>query len=137
MSRSNPVVYLGSSPQHARSVLLALDLNTGHVSPQFNLWYDNLFETVLDGRVNPPARVSKWQSLAGFQETPKKPQKGVSMAKANIDVGKLDPQPVTPPELPEAPDIPHDPNGDGLISGTSQVWNHWPLTAKWGPWGIL
>jgi Reverse transcriptase (RNA-dependent DNA polymerase) len=135
MSRSDPVVYLGSTPQHARSVSLALDLNTGHVLPQIHLWYDNLFETVSERRVNPPARVSKWQSLAGFQKTPKKPQKGVSMAKADIDVGKLDPQPVTPPELPEAPDIPHDPDRDGSISGDQPSVEPLAIDGEVGPLG--
>jgi hypothetical protein len=34
LSWAKPVIYLGSSPCHARSVLLVLDLETVHVSPQ-------------------------------------------------------------------------------------------------------
>jgi hypothetical protein len=67
LSRAKPVVYLGSSPRHARSVSLVLDLETAHVSPQFHLRYDDLFETVSSGRINPQAQVSKWQKLCGFR----------------------------------------------------------------------
>jgi Reverse transcriptase (RNA-dependent DNA polymerase) len=116
-------------------VSLALDLNTGHVSPQFHLRYDNLFETVSDGRVNPPARVSKWQSLVGFQETTNKPQKGVSRAKADIDVGTLGPLPVTPPELPEEPDILHDPDRDRSISREQLSVEPLDIDSKVGPLG--
>jgi hypothetical protein len=135
MSRSDPVVYVSSSPRHARSVSLALDLNTAHVLPQFHLRYDNLFETMSDRQVNPPARVLKWQSLAGFQETPNKPQKGVSMAHANIDVGKLNPHPVTPPALPVAPDILHDPDGDRSIAGDQPSRKPLVIDSKVGPLG--
>jgi Reverse transcriptase (RNA-dependent DNA polymerase) len=67
LSRAKPVVYLGSSPRHARSVSLVLDLETAHVSPQFHLRYDNLFETVSPGRINPQAQLSNWQKLCGFR----------------------------------------------------------------------
>jgi hypothetical protein len=39
-------VYLGQSPQHARSVALVLSLSTGNVSPQYHVQFDDLFETV-------------------------------------------------------------------------------------------
>jgi hypothetical protein len=67
LPRAKPVVYLGSSPRHARSVSLVLDLQTAHVSPQFHLKYDNLFETVSASRVNPQAQISKWQEMCGFR----------------------------------------------------------------------
>jgi hypothetical protein len=37
---------MGFSPLHASSVALACNLNTGHISPQFHVVYDNFFETV-------------------------------------------------------------------------------------------
>jgi hypothetical protein len=67
LSMAKPVVYLGSSPRHARSVSLVLDLEMAHVSPQFHLRYDNLFETMSSGRVNPQAQVSNWLKLCGFR----------------------------------------------------------------------
>ena len=41
-------LFLGHSPTHARSVALILNLNTGLVSAQFHVKFDNLFETVKD-----------------------------------------------------------------------------------------
>jgi hypothetical protein len=38
--------YLGRSPQHAGNVALILNPNTGHVSPQFHVVYDDDFTTV-------------------------------------------------------------------------------------------
>jgi hypothetical protein len=58
-------VYLGMSMQHARSVTLALNLKTGHVSPQFHVTFDPKFETVRLslGNLSPP---SEWQKMCGF-----------------------------------------------------------------------
>lgn len=64
--RAQPVVYLGTSPRHASSVALALDLETAHVSPQFHLKFDDLFETVAKGKANPAAHRSNWQRLCHF-----------------------------------------------------------------------
>jgi hypothetical protein len=61
--RSQPVIYLGRSPKHASSVALVMDLETAHVSPQFHLKFDDLFETVSPTRVNPQARNLSWQKL--------------------------------------------------------------------------
>ena len=36
-------VYLGPSPNHARSVALVLNPRTGHVSPQFHVKFDDFF----------------------------------------------------------------------------------------------
>ena len=44
--RSRLGVYLGPSPNHARSVALVLNPRTGHVSPQFHVKFDDFFETV-------------------------------------------------------------------------------------------
>ena len=46
IKRARIGVYVGRSPSHARSVLLVLNAQTGLVSPQFHLAYDDLFETV-------------------------------------------------------------------------------------------
>jgi hypothetical protein len=44
--RARVGVYLGQSPVHARSVALILNIQTGLVSPQFHVAFDDLFETV-------------------------------------------------------------------------------------------
>jgi len=41
-------VYLGHSPVHASSVGLILNLDTGHVSPQYHVKYDKAFQTIQD-----------------------------------------------------------------------------------------
>ena len=58
-------IYLGNSPRHARSVSLVLNLDTGHVSPQYHVQHDNFFETVRPGAYNPKT-ASSWQRLAGL-----------------------------------------------------------------------
>ena len=45
-SRARVGIYIGNSPRHARTVSLILNLNTGHVSPQFHVQHDDFFETV-------------------------------------------------------------------------------------------
>jgi hypothetical protein len=39
-------IYIGRSPQHARSVALVLDRQTGLVSPQFHVKFNPSFQTV-------------------------------------------------------------------------------------------
>jgi hypothetical protein len=61
-SRARVGINLGHSPSHARSVTLVLNLETGMVSPQYHVRFDDLFETVRDQiRVE-----SKWQSICHF-----------------------------------------------------------------------
>ena len=57
--------YLGHSPKHSRTVALILNLETGHVSPQFHVKCDSKFETVRKslGNVN---HEPKWERLCGF-----------------------------------------------------------------------
>ena len=45
-SRVRVGCYLGRSPQHARSVALVLNPQTGHVSPQFHVVFDDKFTTI-------------------------------------------------------------------------------------------
>jgi hypothetical protein len=64
-SRARIAIYLGTSPNHARSVGLVLSLTTGLVSPQYHIKCDDTFETL------PQARTPKsvWQNLSGFLNT--------------------------------------------------------------------
>jgi len=63
--RTRVAIYLGKSPNHARSVSLVLSLTTGMISPQYHCQFDDLFETVSSkGVMNVPA--SQWQEKAFF-----------------------------------------------------------------------
>ncbi len=61
-------MYLGTSPRHSRRVALVLNLQTGHVSPQFHVVFDDLFETLRPsaGNLTP---VSLWQAETGFVQS--------------------------------------------------------------------
>ena len=59
--RANVGIYLGRSPQHARSVALVLDQETALVSPQFHVTFDPSFQTIQQDEND-----SKWQLKAGF-----------------------------------------------------------------------
>ncbi len=63
--RSRVGIYLGRSPQHARSVALVLNLETGHVSPQFHVVFDPSFQTIKCSFGGQPP-VSHWQAKCGF-----------------------------------------------------------------------
>ena len=63
--RSRIGLFLGWSPRHSRKVALVLNLKTGHVSPQFHVVFDDLFETLRPSAGNSPPK-SLWQEKAGF-----------------------------------------------------------------------
>jgi hypothetical protein len=60
--RSRVGVYLGQSPKHNRNVALVLSLETGLVSPQFHVEFDEGFHTVKQEE----KWQSRWQERAGF-----------------------------------------------------------------------
>ena len=64
--RSRLSVYLGPSPNHARSIALVLNLRTGHVSPQFHVKFDDFFETVRSKATDLDAPDPEWKYLSGF-----------------------------------------------------------------------
>ena len=64
-NRSRIGVYLGTSPRHSRKVALVLNLQTGHVSPQFHCKFDDLCETLRPSAGNRRVR-SLWQEKTGF-----------------------------------------------------------------------
>jgi hypothetical protein len=61
--RSRQGQYMGSSPLHASTVGLVRNLNTNHISPQFHVVYDDLFETVHASASEAPA---SWPDLFTF-----------------------------------------------------------------------
>ena len=64
--RARLSVYLGPSPNHARSVALILNPHTGNVSPQFHVKFDLFFETVRDKSTDFNAPEPEWKYLSGF-----------------------------------------------------------------------
>ena len=60
-NRAEVGIYVGPSPHHNRNVGLILNRKTGLVSPQFNIKYDNNFDTVKELDV-----VEDWKIQAGF-----------------------------------------------------------------------
>ena len=72
-------VYLGPSPNHARSIVLVLNPRTGHVSPQFHVKFEDFFETVQPKATDLDAPDPEWKYLSGFatkKGTPKAATKG-------------------------------------------------------------
>jgi hypothetical protein len=69
--RSRVGLYLGPSPQHARSVHLVLNLETGFVSPQFHVSFDDHFETTRKGAADLLPR-PKWKLQAHFEKEDEK-----------------------------------------------------------------
>ena len=65
LPRARLGIYLGFSPTHARSVALVLNPQTGLVSPQYHVKFDDLWETV-DYPRNKLLDHSEWQSKAGI-----------------------------------------------------------------------
>jgi len=97
-------IYLGPSPQHAKSVALVLSLTTGLVSPQYHVQFDDLFETVTKENDKYVPK-SEWQIKMHFERakhtsksatTPAFPETSVSPAEAIVTPP---PTPVITPEL--------------------------------------
>ena len=62
--RSKRGQYMGASPLHASTVGLVQNLQTGSITPQFHVVYDDFFETVHSGPdQEPPA----WEHLVTFE----------------------------------------------------------------------
>ena len=57
---------LGPSPRHARNCHLILNINTGTVSPQYHVSFDEFFETVRDSAEPYSKNPSEWMRRAGF-----------------------------------------------------------------------
>jgi hypothetical protein len=66
-------LFLSWSPRHSCKVALILNLITGHVSPQFHVEFDDMFETMRPSAGNSPPK-STWQQKAGILDTEKDPK---------------------------------------------------------------
>lgn len=63
LPRARIGIYLCKSPRHARSVSLILNLQTGMVSPQFYIKFDDTFETVMGTKLE---EHGIWKEKCGF-----------------------------------------------------------------------
>ena len=68
-SRARLGMYLGTSPNHSRSMSLVLNPRTGHVSPQFHVKHDEFFETIDGQHHNYDAPAATWKELSGLVAT--------------------------------------------------------------------
>ena len=59
-------IYLGPSPSHARTVALILNPQTGHVSPEVHVKFDDFFETVGNSPTDMDMPEPEWKYLSGF-----------------------------------------------------------------------
>ena len=59
--RARVGVYLGQSPHHNKNVALVLDRQSGYVSPQFHVRFDNQFDSVKEDKHD-----SEWKIKTGF-----------------------------------------------------------------------
>jgi hypothetical protein len=86
-SRSKRGVYVGSSPKHASTVPLVLNLETGHISPQFHVVFDDWFATVTTNPADlPDFNTPEWAQTFGesiYQYV--MDDEDVALAQANID----------------------------------------------------
>jgi len=64
LNRSWKGIYLGPSPNHAFSVHMILSLQTGHISCEFHLYFDDMFIAIRDSMSVP---LSYWQNKTGLQ----------------------------------------------------------------------
>jgi len=102
--RSRIGVYLGRSPQHARSVALVLNLETGRVSPQFHVQFDPSFHTVKESFEGKPPP-SLWQSVCGFEKKVRKPDKA-QRPRNEVKFQDQAEQPIQREQQPEASEPP-------------------------------
>jgi len=76
LARSRMGIYLGPSPSHASSVHLILSMQSGHVSPQFPVAFDDMFETIRESDKQPEShwqtrtRLGKNNKLARWSQQP-------------------------------------------------------------------
>ena len=92
-TRARVGLYLGSSPMHANTVSLVLNLITGLVSPQFHIKFDESFETVPDLQ---DFKLDEWKTRCQFRNQENE-------ASANQHLSKGDPREESNPlELPDS-----------------------------------
>ena len=112
-SQARVGIYLGRSPQHARSVALVLCPITGLVSPQFHAKMDRSFQTVMKayGEEPPPMQ---WTDACGFnQEQGKESGKDKTKGPSH-PLHTSDGISITSPSEPSSPDPEELPSAEGV-----------------------
>ena len=116
--RSKVGIYLGPSPQHARTVALVLSLSTGHVSPQFHVSFDPSFQTVKKSFGGQPLNI-EWLKKAGFRQQPAQATQPESPEQSGVQ-RELPPAPIgAQPPMPPEEALPNaaDQQDQGIPSG--------------------
>jgi hypothetical protein len=115
-------IYLGTSPRHSRKVsLVVLNLQTGHLSPQFHCQFHDLCDNLRPSAGNPEPQ-SRWQEKAGFL-----PGRATTNAREITEDIEGSHQPILrpAPELKWAEGVPDEPeetaDGDWRRHGGEQL----------------
>jgi transposase InsO family protein len=67
--RSDRSIYVGHSPLHSSAIPLVLNLNTGHISPQYHVVFDDWFQTVnATAQDQPNFEHDDWYKTFGLTE---------------------------------------------------------------------
>ena len=115
LPRSRCGIYFGFSPNHSRSVALILNPQTGLVSPQFHVKFDDLFETT-DYPRNTQLDPAEWQHKTGFKS--KKFGRVVSTNHVKTKPANQPRQSQQPPRpTPPAEPLPMDPDNIWVPEG--------------------
>jgi hypothetical protein len=110
--RSRVGIFLGYSPQHARTVSLILSLSSGLTLPQFHTIFDDTFSTIRASFGESPPH-SSWQYKAGFAKKILPVDKLKSHTPpSQRETEFIDPEPTTTPEssLQEREPVIEDPD---------------------------
>ena len=94
--RSRVGLYLGRSPNHARSVALVLNLTTGLVSPQFHVSFDPSFQTVKRTYEGLPLDI-KWLQAVGLKASAPKTRSTTQRERRSN--APPSPAPLPPPDV--------------------------------------
>jgi hypothetical protein len=102
--RSRVGIYLGMSPNHARSVALVLNIQTGLASPQFHIKFDDLFETVRQPKED---QLIQWQVATHFSKKMASRNKTSEGARTQqLSTGSSSEKSVAPEDPPSIPPEP-------------------------------
>ena len=110
--RARVGIFLGYSPQHARSVSLVLSLTSGLTSPQFHAKYDDNFQTLHASFGDIPPD-SKWQKVCGFIRDKPKTEPTATLPPKKKDSGPYQVQNADPSTREDPSSTPQMPKIEG------------------------
>jgi hypothetical protein len=117
--RSKLGIYLGQSPQHARSVGLVVNVHTGLTSPPFHIKLDMAFDTISQVHEGETKHTSLWRLKAGFL-TSEKTSRATKSSKECANKAKR-PETVTLPTRQQVQDISFLPEGGTSSRGLQRL----------------